>query len=651
MSDTGERFRNLQNQMSGGSNNTARVPDDYEATTMTKLKTVLQGLSFGSSDEVEAFVRSLGKEDYDTVLQSIRDDLSMFREANPLQALALESGGAVASSIAAAPFTGGTSIPATAGRLALLGAAEGGAYAFNTGEGGFKERVSRVPVGAATGAVVNPVASKVLTKSGDGLKALVRSARNLVGRRGSTIVNNEIQRLVNKLQKTPEEIVQDIMDGRILVENKTLAAAVKALRAKGGEAGDLINTTLTNRPTQTRQRAADEIDEALGGDGQLQVAKNQANRQAVREAENTAYAPFKSGEVNNEVFGELIMALDAVPGAGKSLLEKFQIRAARDPEYTPLFEVAKGSRQGKLKFLRRPNPEEAEVIRRSLDAAASKKFAKPGGGFVGADIAEVATNVRSAIDANIPELAAARTQAKLARDNFDAFDAGRKAFTGSADEKILQLQDLFAAGNEEAINAFRSGMLSSIQARLKSGNRASFIKNLGDDELGMNELLRMALPDETIESVMKKLDIATESNAAKSAIMDRTNTAETLIENSNFGSRLGANTLMQLQIGDPRALGDIARSIVKMFGRDLTDAENLRIAKILVSEDPDLVKAAVTDTGALKRLEGMVNGIINLSTKAARPGVVRPLSGASANEFAPNVKPITDGLLNIIGVQ
>ena len=260
---------------------------------MTKLKTVLQGLTFGSSDEIEAFVRSLGKEDYDTVLQAIRNDLSMFREANPLQALALESGGAVASSIAAAPFTGGTSIPATATRLALLGAAEGGAYAFNTGEGGLKERVARVPVGAVTGAVANPTANVALRKSGDGLKALVRSARNLVGRRGSTIVNNEIQRLVNKLQKTPEEIVQDIMDGRILVENKTLAAAVKALRAQGGEAGDLINTTLTNRPVFFFFRAAGAIDEALGGDGQLQVARNQANRQAVREAENVAYAPFK----------------------------------------------------------------------------------------------------------------------------------------------------------------------------------------------------------------------------------------------------------------------------------------------------------------------------------------------------------------------
>ncbi len=630
-----EQLRNLLQ----GSDATSvkKIPENYKATTATKLKTVLQGLSFGSSDEIEAFVRSLGKQDYDTVLQSIRSDLSMFREANPLQALALETGGAATSALLTAPFTGGASLPASAARMAMVGAAEGGAYAFNTGEGGFQERISRVPGGAATGAVVNPVAATALRKGGDGLKALVRSARNLVGRRGSTIVNNEIQRLVNKLQKTPEEIVQDIMDGRILVENKTLAAAVKALRAKGGEAGDLINTTLTNRPSQTRKRAADEIDTALGGDGQLQVARNQANKQAVREAENVAYAPFKTGEVNDEVFGELVLALEAVPAARKSLLEKFQTRV-NDPNYEPLFKM----KDGKLQFLRRPNPEEAEVVRRSLDAAASKKFAKPGGGFVASDIAEIANDVRTAIDANIPDLASARMQAKLARDNFDAFDAGRKAFTGSADEKILQLQDLFEAGNEDAINAFRSGMLSSIQARLKSGNRASFIKNLGDDEQGMNELLRMALPDETIESVMKKLDIATESNAAKSAIMDRTNTAETLIENSNFGTRLGANTLMQLQMNDPRALGDIARSIVKMFGRDLTDAENLRVAKILVSEDPELVKSAVTDTGALKRLESMVNGIINLSTNAARPAVVLPASRMAADETGRNVSGILD---------
>jgi hypothetical protein len=79
-----------------------------------------------------------------------------------------------------------------------------------------------------------------------------------------------------------------------------------------------------------------------------------------------------------------------------------------------------------------------------------------------------------------------------------------------------------------------------------------------------------------------------------------------------------------------------------MFGRDLTDAENLRIAKILVSEDPELVKSAVTDTGALKRAESIVNGIINLSTSAARPAVVLPASRMAADETGRNVSGILD---------
>ena len=108
----------------------------------------------------------------------------MFREANPLQALALRNWrrGHICyfdSSVYWRWFYSGI-----AGRMMAVGAAEGGAYAFNTGEGGFQDRISRVPAGAATGAVVNPVASTALRKGGDGLKALVRSARNLVGRRG-----------------------------------------------------------------------------------------------------------------------------------------------------------------------------------------------------------------------------------------------------------------------------------------------------------------------------------------------------------------------------------------------------------------------------------------------------------------------------------
>lgn len=635
-SNTGERFRTLLNQ--SGAVQPNKPAEDYEADTGTKLRAVLQGLSFGSADEIEAFVRSLRGEDQQEVLDSIRDNLELYRQADPIGAYGREAGGAMIPGLLAAPFTGGASVPATMGRLAALGAVEGGAYAFNTGEDGFKNRAARVPGGALTGAVMNPAVSKTVGAGAEMLKALGREARFLVGRRGSSIVNNEIQRLANKLQQTPEEIVQGIMDGRILAENKTLAAAVKNLRARGGEAGDIINERLTARPGETRSKAADAMDEALGGDGQLQYAKQQATKKAVRDAENKAYAPFREQDVNDQVFGEMILALERVPSAGKDLLKYFQTKVGT-PGYEPLFKKGKG---GKIEFLRKPNAQEAEEIRKALDAKTTAQYSKRGGGFLGSGFEDVATEFRDALDVNIPELASARATAKAARDNKDAFDAGRQTFTGKMDEKLFEMQELFGRGNADEIAAFRSGMLSAIQAQLKSPNRASFIRKLGNDEDGMNELLRMALPEQNLDDVLKKLDIAEESQAAKGAIMDRTNTAETLIESQAVNLGLTPQTILDAGRLDPRALGQVARSFVSMFGRDLTDAERARIAKILVSEDPGLVRAAIMDDSALQKLGTMIGGIVNTAAKVTPRATTRLSSEATANETGNNVRGLID---------
>lgn len=635
---TGERFRNLLNQ---GPVVVAQPEEEYEASTGTKLRALLQGISFGSADEIEAFVRSLGGEDQQEILDSIRDNLELYRQADPLGSYGREAAGAVIPGLLAAPFTGGASIPATVGRLAGLGALEGGAYAFNTGEGGFKNRASRVPGGVATGAVMNPAVSKTLGAGAQMLKALGREARFLVGRRGSSIVNNEIQRLANKLQKTPEEIVQDIMDGRIMAENKTLAAAVKNLRARGGKAGDIINETLTARPGETRAKAAGAMDEALGGDGQLQFAKQKATDKAVKEAENQAYAPFKEMDVNNEVFGEMILALERVPSAGKDLLEYFQTKVGT-PGYTPLFKKGKGD---KVEFLRQPNAQEAEEIRKALDARTTAQFSERGGGFLGGGFQEVAEEFRGALDANIPELASARSVAKAARDNKDAFNAGRGTFTGKMDEKLFELQELFGRSNADEIAAFRSGMLSAIQAQLKSPNRASFIRKLGNEEDGLNEILRMALPEESLDDVLKKLDIAEESQAAKGAIMDRTNTAETLIEGQAVNLGLTPQTILDAGRLDPRALGQVARSFVSMFGRDLTDAERERIARILVSENAELVRDAITDDSGLRKLGTLIGGLIDTATKVTPRATTRLSSEAAANETGSNVRGVMDYIL------
>ena len=628
--DTGERFRNLVNPPAPKED---KVSENYKANLGTKLRTVLQGLSFGSSDEIEAFMRSIGSQNYEEALGAIRTDLKNFSETNPVQSAALEAGGAILPGVAAAPFTGGSSMAATIPRLMAVGAAAGGAYSFNTGEGGFKSRASRVPGGATAGAILNPAVSKATEGAAVILKELIRSTRNLVGRRGSNLVNNEIQRLIEKTGKTKDEVLQDIYDGKIIAENRTLRAAIKALRAKDGEASGIITETIAKRPAETREVATDALDGALGGNKQMQYAKQQATNKAVREAENKAYAPFKTGEVSEEFFAELKNALSAVPAVQKSLLKRFQTRV-NDPNYEPLFE--KGEK-GVLKFLRRPTPEEAEMVRKALDSKTNKEFTR-GDPFVGEGYQEVAGNLRKAIDVNIPELASVRGQAAAARNNKDAFQAGRTAFTGKADEKIFEVEELIARQDIDELNAYRSGFLSGIQAKLLTPQRSTVISKLADEESVEREILKMILPEEDLPSVLKKLEVAQESNLAKKQIIDNTNTAEAILESQSGGSQLGVGSLIQAKTGDPRVFGDIARALQKAFGRELSPSENARLAKLVTSTDVNYVKSAITDKGGLAYLQRYLSGGVDMAASGAPGAAINLGAGATADRTGSNLE-------------
>jgi hypothetical protein len=79
-----------------------------------------------------------------------------------------------------------------------------------------------------------------------------------------------------------------------------------------------------------------------------------------------------------------------------------------------------------------------------------------------------------------------------------------------------------------------------------------------------------------------------------------------------------------------------------MIGRDLTDAERARIAKILVSEDPGLVRAAIMDDSALQKLGTMIGGIVNTAAKVTPRATTRLSSEATANETGNNVRGLID---------
>lgn len=594
-----------------------------EAAPRERFRTSMQGLTLGTADEIEAAARaaasyvasSLGSgadaRSYEDVLNEIRGNLKAYQEARPLEALAYEAGGAAlpaAAAVIAAPFTGGASTAAvapTVGRLAAMGALEGGAYAFGTGEGGFAERAARVPGGAVTGAIGGTVAGGVTRAAGGAVNALTDAARRIVGNRGSSVVENEIQRLARQTGKTADEIADDILNGRIMAENETIKAAVRAYRAGGGEASTIITQAMTPRPAQTRAQAMDEIRQYLSDVNAPSALRAQrASEEAAKVAERAAYAPFKDMQAPDPVAREVLSALEVVPEAIGEVNKMFRGLVSVTPSAT-------GVGPSNVTFTRPITIDEAERVRRAISNAASAEY-RAGFGGAGETFAEAEKGLRGILDVTTPELGAARTQAATVRAQRDAFEAGQSALVGDVNEKLLEFSKIT---DPQKIEAYRAGLMASLEARAATGSRQSMIRNLANPETKEGQILRAVLPQDAIDAVLNRLETARASQVTTDFILGGSPTAETTMEAARRGMGISVSDVVGVMSGSPDAMINVASNIASRFTRDLTDAERARVARILVSEDPELVRRAISDEGAMAALQKRVQ---ELTAGAAR---------------------------------
>ena len=78
-----------------------------------QFRSVMQGLTFGFADEIEAGARSMFSETYDEAIGKVRGKLKDYKEAFPIESTAYEVGGAMIPAVAATVLTGGLAAPAT----------------------------------------------------------------------------------------------------------------------------------------------------------------------------------------------------------------------------------------------------------------------------------------------------------------------------------------------------------------------------------------------------------------------------------------------------------------------------------------------------------------------------------------------------------
>jgi len=568
------------------------------ATPKQRVRTMAQGASFGFADEAEAkFMSAATGRPYDEVLDEIRGGLKAYKEAYPKSSMAYEIGGAALPAL----IPGGQSSLLRAGGRA---AAEGAAYAFGTGEGGAKERAARLPTGIVAGTIGGAAGYGASKAIGGLANKLADAARRKVGGRGATIVENEIQRLVKQTGDTPDEITQGIIDGRLLAENKTIQAAVRSLRTSGGEASTIIEQGLVNRPVQTSQAAMAEMRKYLGdaGDGS-QVAARRASDEATAAAESAAYAGLKDAPLPDEAFSALADTLKRVPSAANEV--GIMLRAKTGE--APFFEVSK---DGVVSFTRRPTAMEAESVRRAVGNRATSLYRQENMGGAGEAVSEVQKEFREILDFSIPELASTRAQAAAIRANRDAYTAGAKAMAGDVNEKLADFEKLASGDNPaEAVAAFRAGFMKALEGRAATGSRQSMIRNLTDSTKKESQILNQIFPQDQLGDVLKTLDIAKDAQTAAGKVLIGTGsqTAEDAAEAARRGMGITASDMGSVLSGNPvEAVGVVGKLIKGMSRTELTDAENARIAKVLVSNDPDLVRRAMVDESGMQALANAV---------------------------------------------
>jgi hypothetical protein len=579
--------------------------------TRRPIRAALQGASMGFSDEAEALARSvMGGSPYDAELAQSRGKLEQYRKDYPLESMAAEFAGGVGMGIATGGLGAGGSA-ATLGRMAAQGAAQGALTGFGASEGGLENRLTGAAIGGAGGAALAPVAGVVMK----GLGAAVSATANaMFGLKGATAVQNELQRMAAESGMTVDEIVDGIARGTIMAENSTLKNAVRALYIKGGLGSKIISDAMTQRPAQTRTAAMDEMRSYLSGGTGTARAQQAALLEQQRAARKAGYAQFENAPAPQQVIQELEQALQRAPQAAATIDAAMQARGM--PALT------QRAANGAVALSRQPTVSEAELIRRAVEGNVQSLYRDPMSAVTAEALKDVEGGLRSSLDTSIPALAAVRSDVAAQEAAKRAFAAGEKALSGDANQVVLDIEKIVSDPNQ--LDAFKTGFLATIERRALTGQRDSMIAKLADvDGRGTaeNMILRSIMSPDEIDALLQSLAVASKSSTASKYILGQSATAGTQSAEARLGSGIGMADVADAAMGSPAAMLAVATKLVASAGVDLTDAQSASIARVLVSENPELVRAALTDVSGAARLADIIKRAASRLNSGVQGGV------------------------------
>ena len=140
-------------------------------------------------------------------------------------------------------------------------------------------------------------------------------------------------------------------------------------------------------------------------------------------------------------------------------------------------------------------------------------------------------------------------------------------------------------------------MLTSVRAGMSKPSAApGLMRGLANEETGPGTALRLALPPGVAPAVTQKIGIAEDAQRAYKNIIEGSQTAPTVMAPSIGGSaNLGQQAVATATDGGLMSWLQLIGGAADRLKPNLTDAQRLQIARVVLSTDPALVSRALQD--------------------------------------------------------
>lgn len=549
------------------------------------LRSIGQGLTFGTLDEIEAAVRtgSISGPEYERQRNLLREQQKQFGQDMPIVKTGLEIGGSLIAPFGAARQIGrlapstqaaviGQTVPGQIARGTAIGAATGAASGYGFAE---KDAGTEAVVGGIFGGLLGGSVPIVVDKAGSLIKNVLNSAG--IGDQ-ETAASKMLASYLKKDNLTPTEAQQALDELRkIGVPNPVIADLGKSLndlaysayvvqsKAKGGTESFLVNRMI-DQPNDIVKGLVEKAGLAKNVNGfEYLEALTENQSRLASQAYPDAYSK----------------AIDAVP------FRKYVDRPVFQKAYEEAVKRAGvyGNKLPDLSAIRNAQAVPTDILHqikigldRVIDAETDSVTGKVSG--YGRDVTKVKTEFNNLIKSLNPEYAKANAQFADEERIKNAFKMGedyQKLDPKEAASKIKKL-------NPDEKEAFRLGVMADVNNRLGNFKGGDFTKQIFKSE-NQKLLLRNAFPDQAsyaeFSQYVKSLG---QQSATKQRVLGGSRTDE------NRAVRDEANLLGSLAqattTGDPLSMLRAGGQALLSRARGISSESSEALQKRLFTVDP-----------------------------------------------------------------